>query len=471
LSEGLDGKVFMARWAAVIVVGIFSAVGAGFFFWFVNGMHRVGGVGLLRRQEWPVNSLWFWVVLGGMFGALAKLVGDARRVSHARNARALAEELGRPYSEEYSLPVEAQSLPVFAGWSDGRHALTGHVDDAPITLFDFTTVMKGNDSDTVTNGTAVLLPTEGLPAFDLRPRTFGRRLLGWAGFEGLTFDPATAEPFDVETVQRFSQSFHLAAVDPLSLLGALAENGPTGSVEEEATLRQFFTPSIMSAVNPYPEYSLQSRPGFLVVWRGSGVLPVRKRTELWNAAVDLRRLLTRPPKIGAAPVVAARADTDVRVQGRKLRNTMIGGVVGLFVGFILSSMVLSIMFFGPAKNGPGQGFFVQPVLFFGITLCGAVVGAGMASRVRVRSESSGQTEDPARRARRQRWIGGGVVVGLFAGFFGGFVAFVASKILFDFNMDNFGLEGALFFGSIFGGALLGAVLGGLTANRLFRWRS
>ena len=45
-----------------------------------------------------------------------------------------------------------------------------------------------------------------------------------------------------------------------------------------------------------------------------------------------------------------------------------------------------------------------------------------------------------------------------------------AKILLDWKLNNFGVEGALFFGSAFGGALCGAVLGGVVMNRLYRWR-
>jgi hypothetical protein len=227
----------------------------------------------------------------------------------------------------------------------------------------------------------------------------------------------------------------------------------------------------MAGLNEYSAYAIQSRPGFLVVWRGSGVLPARQRTELWEAAVSLRRLLLTPPKSASEPMVPARAGTDIDRQGRRLRNTMIGGVVGLFVGFILSAMLMPIVFFRQGgQQGPGLGFFLFPVLFLGLILLGAAVGARIGSRVSVRSPPPGPPEDPARRQARQKAAGCGGLVGMFGGFFGGGIAFMASKILFDWKLDNFGVEGALFFGSAFGGALCGAVLGGVVVNRLYRWR-
>jgi len=145
--------------------------------------------------------------------------------------------------------------------------------------------------------------------------------------------------------------------------------------------------------------------------------------------------------------------------------------VGLFVGFILAAMVMSIVFFRQVPGqGPGLSFFVLPVLFFGFILVGAAVGAGIGSRVPVRNLPPGPAEDPSRRKARQRATGCGVLVGLFGGFFGGGVVFAASKIIFGWKVDDFGVEGALFFGSIFAGALLGAVMCGTVVNRLYRWR-
>jgi hypothetical protein len=461
----------MPRWAVVTGSGLKAAVAAGILFWWVNNAHQVNGIGLLRRQAWPVNSPWVWVAVGFAIGAVGELVHGARRVGHAHNIRASAEELGRKYAESYSLPPGASSMPVFAGWSSGRNAMTGREDELPVTVFDYTTVTRGSESDTVTERTVALLPVDGLPAFDLRPRTLGRRVLQWAGFEGLTFDPASTNPTDAETIRWFTQLFQLSAGDPVALLGDLLENSPPKLADQEEAIRRLFTPAVMASVSQYPAYAIQSRPGFLAVWRGSAVLPPRKRTELWDAAVDLRGFLTLPPEGEAGPVVPGRVGTDVSRQARRLRNSLVGGLIGLFVGFILASMVMSVMFFRQVPGqGAGLGFLVESVLFFGFILVGAAVGAGIGSRVPVRNLPPGPVEEPGQRKVRQRATGCGALVGLFGGFFGGFVVFVASKIRFGWKLDDFGVEGALFFGSTFAGALLGAVTCGAMVNRLYRRR-
>ena len=152
-----------------------------------------------RGRSAPATGLadqlaWAWAGVGFAVGAVGGTVRAIQRADHARKTRELSETLGREYTESYSLPPEAKAMPAFEGWSNGRNAMTGHERGLTVTLFDYTTVTQGGESNTVTEGTAVLLLADGLPNFDLHPRTFGRRVLGWAGLEGLTFDPAGTNP-------------------------------------------------------------------------------------------------------------------------------------------------------------------------------------------------------------------------------------------------------------------------------------
>jgi hypothetical protein len=146
--------------------------------------------------------------------------------------------------------------------------------------------------------------------------------------------------------------------------------------------------------------------------------------------------------------------------------------VGLFAGFAVAAVLLSLTFFGGFKpgKGPGIGFFLQPLLFFGCVLLGGALGSAIGSRLPVPVLPPGPPEDPARRQARQRATGRAVVFGLFSGFFGGFVLFGVSQIVLRWEPDNIGVTAALFFGSILGGALLGAVTCGVVVNRLYRRR-
>jgi hypothetical protein len=51
--------MFRSRLEASVLPAVGTAIFAGFLFAFVNNLHRVNGVGLVRRQDWPVNALWF----------------------------------------------------------------------------------------------------------------------------------------------------------------------------------------------------------------------------------------------------------------------------------------------------------------------------------------------------------------------------------------------------------------------------
>jgi hypothetical protein len=451
------------RFLAALGSGIFTAIVGGFLFWWVNSLHRVNGVGLLRRQDWPINQLWLWIAAGFTVGLIAGWLRAVRKADHARKAREVAEEQGHDFAEEFKLLDVANAMPVFAGWSDGGLAMSGTVDDVPVILFDCTTVSKGSESNSSTERTVALLPAPGLPAFDLRPRTLGRRLLGMAGFEGITFDPDAAGPAGADAVRRFARHFHLSSTDSLARLGTLTVGGPP---VDDAPIRRLFTPAVMDAIGQHPGYSAQSHSGHLAVWRGRGLLRPRLRLELWDAAVELRAALTRA---GDGPVVPAVAGMTNDRQTRKVRNSLLGLAIGLFAGFILAAMVLSILFF---REAPGEGaafrFLGFPLVFVGCLLLGAFTGSFIGSRVPVRDLPPVPPEDPARLQARQKRIGCGGAVGLFGGFFAGGLLFGVSKFVFDWKLANFGLEGAIFFGSIFGGALLGAVLGGMLMSRLSR---
>jgi hypothetical protein len=487
----------MSRLLGIIGSGILAAVAFAFLFWWVNNFHQVKGVGWLRRQDWPINSPWFWAAAGFAVGSFGGFVNALHRADHARKARELAETLGREFAKSYVPPPKAVSMPVFEGFSNARNAMTGHEGGVSVTLFDYTTITQGGESNTVTDGTIVLLPTNGLPDFDLRPRTLGRRILGWAGFEGMTFDPSLADPADAEKVRRFTESFYLAPMDPLAMvseltehatksstqrpvapfrldpfsaMGELMENRPPEWSGREEAVRRLFTPAVMEAINQYPAYAMQSRNGFLAVWRGSGVQRAHARPELWDAAAELRTLLASPRKGEASPIVPGRFGTDAGRQLRKVRNSLVGGGVGAFVGFVLSAMAISLVFFRlPPGQVPGFTLFLHPLLFFGLILGGATIGAAIASRLPVRHIPPEMAEDPARRRSRHRAIVFGVITGFVTCFFGGFIAFALIEARLNWKLDH-GMKAALFFGSMFGGALFGGVTCGLAVNAWYRWR-
>src|SRR5262245_41314494 len=439
----------MRRLLAAIGPGIAGAIVAGIAFWIINRSYQINGVGCLRRLEWPVvSNPWMWAAIGFVVGLIGSLIVQLRRAAHARAAEAVAGEQGWEYTESFTLPAGAEAMPMFINWSNGRHAMSGEVGGISVQIFDCTMIQKGDESDTVTERTVALLPADGLPDFDLRPRTVGRRLLGFVGFEGLTFDPEAAGPADADTVRHFAEQFQLFIGDPLLVLQVLAagEESDPKRAEREAAVRTLFTPSVMAAVNDFPDCAVESAGGRLAVWRGSSVQPPRRRPALLEAAVALHAAFRNAPRTAHEPVVPSRPGSGVVRQARRMRNTLVGGAIGCFVGFVVSAMVISILFFRDVPGGkPGAVFFLLPLTFFGCILTGGGAGALIGSRLPVREVPLVPPEDPARQKARRRATTIGVVVGLFVGFFSGFFLFVATKIAFDWKFDNFRVDSALFF--------------------------
>jgi hypothetical protein len=454
----------MGRLGAAIGAGVLTAAGAGFLFWMVNRTFQVNNVGWLVRQGGPVGDWRLWATVGFAIGFVGYLIRAARRAAHMRAVREVASAEGWEYAESFALPAGAEAMPAFAGWSNGRHAMSGLVDGVPVHVFDCTTVIKGDENDTVTVRTVALVPIGGLPDFDLRPRSVGRRLLSLAGFDGLSFDPEAAGPADVDTVRQFNEQFQLWVGDPLALLRVIAAGESPDRAEHEVAIRRLFTPAVMAAVSDFPNYAAEAAAGYLAVWHRSGIQPARTRPALRDAAVTLRQVFLRAERTGSEPVVPARPNSGTDRQVGRMRNAAIGGVAGLFGGFTVSAVLMPLMLVGAMNdNGPGVGFFVHPLVFLGCVLGGALFGALIGSRVPVRARPS---EDPEQRNRRVRATMRGGVVGLFVGFFGGFFLFAVTQIAFGWRVDNFGVEGALFFGSTFGGGGFGATLGALIGRRL-----
>jgi hypothetical protein len=365
----------MCRLIAAVGSGIAAAVVAGFLFWIINRSYEVNNVGLLRRQDWPISDPWMWAAAGFVVGLVSSLIWAARRAAYLRAVRAVAADRGWAYAESFALPAGAAAMPTFAGWSSGRHAMTGTTDGVPVAVFDCTTIIPGDESDTVTERTVALVPADSLPTFDLRPRSVGRRLLGLVGFEGITFDADAAGPAEADAIRQFTERFQVLLGDPLEVLKQLAEDDPPDHAEHEAALRRLFAPGRMAAVNDFPEYALEASHNFLAVWHGSVVQPARDRPALWTAAVSLRAILTRAGAAGE-PVIPAQPGAAPAEQARRIRNSLFGGLVGSFGGFVVSSILMPLLFFGGREDrGPGAKVLLLPLVFVGCVVAGGALGS------------------------------------------------------------------------------------------------
>jgi len=452
----------------LFISGIATAIVGGVLFWWINDTHRVNGVGFLRRQPWPISELWTWIIVGFFVGVVVTSIRLRRRADHALRSRELAEELGHSFSETIDRPDAASSIPIFTSWSEGRNAMSGTQDGVAMTILDYTTVTKGSDSDNVVHGTVALVAAAGLPEFDLRARTLGWRLLGVAGYEGLTFDPS-AMPSEVETITRFGELFHLST--PGGLMSQLGGEGTEQDATSENALRRFFQPALMAKLIEHPGYSLQSRAGQLAVWLGRGTLHANRRADLWDAAIALREALSQPSPESPS-IIPSRPECTSGRQAKRVRNALVGGVCGVLVGFFGSAALMGILFFNRA---PGEAraipFIIEGFIFVAIILGVAALGAWLGSRIQVREPLPLEVqEDPVFKKKRQKRVGCAGGVGFFGGFMGGPILFGVSIIFLDWKLENFGWVAAIFFGSAGVGAIGGAVVMSVIADRVLRRR-
>jgi hypothetical protein len=463
----------MRSWKPVVGSCLGGAIGAGALWAFLNEVWTVNGVGLLERQGWPLSDV---VVFAGV-GAVAGLVNGLRRSARERErgleVAELCEAAGLRYKSE-AMRADLPEIPLLEGWSEGRHLMSGERGGVLVRVLDVTTVVQRQESREARHRTVALVPAEGLPAFDLRPRTRAMRLLGMAGVEGVTFDPSSvADPAAADEVAVFGRLFHLMppGVAPAGVLGT--DFAPEVEDSEQA-LRRFFTPDLMGAFNRHPGHSAQAAAGSLAVWRGDSFLPARERTELLDTALALRAALTRTAAAleagGARAVVAALPGTDPESQAARLRNTVVGAVVGFFLGFGIGTGAGFSAHLQRNLGNAGWVGLAMPVLIFGSVALGVTLGAFLGSRVPVRplaGSHTGSVLTPSQRAARRRLTTGGTVAGLVLGLLGGFAAITPVLVGFLPKAPDVTLMAGLFFGSVSLGAAVGAFLGGAAARFLY----
>ncbi|HEY2157096.1 MAG TPA: hypothetical protein VGH33_15825, partial [Isosphaeraceae bacterium] len=343
----------------------------------------------------------------------------------------------------------------------------------PVQVLDVTTVEELQESNKVRTRTVALVGVEGVPAFDLRPRSGVRRLLGVAGVAGVTFDPSRlTDPAAAAEVARFGELFHLMPSVAVTM-GLFGGDFAPEVEDSERALRRLFTPRVIRAFNRYPGYSAQAAEGTLAVWRGESFLAAGGRSELLDTALALRAALTEAAAAtrtgGTEAVVPALPGTDAESQAARLRNTMIGGIAGFFLGFSAGMAGVSSIFFSNGFRNAGWTVFAMPVILFGSVALGVALGAFLGSRLPVKPATGDLPAlrlTPQQRAARRKVITAGTMAGFVLGFFGGFAVFVS--VLFGLRQrdPNVSLMALLFFGSLGLGAAAGAYLGGAAARSL-----
>ena len=339
---GLEAKVTSNRWILFTVSGCAGASAAIFLHWCLDNAGFVDGVGFLKRQAFPINSIWVWASCGFVLGLVGRIIETRiakSRSDDVRLTRDFAEKIGAIHELSFALPQGARSMPAFAGWISGSNAETQYENGIKISMFDCCLDSEMN-SDSVVNRTTVLVSVDGLPAFELLPRTIWRRILQRIGIEGLTFDMSFASEADAKEIRHFTELFQLSLVDTPGLLEILANPNSAELLNHEESLRRLFSPKRMAQFTNYPAYSIQSRPGFLAIWRDNRVLPTKRRLELWNDAMAMRTLIASKQETRLEPTIPGRVGTSVKIQARIFRNMLIGATIGMLVGFLLFVMLI-----------------------------------------------------------------------------------------------------------------------------------
>src|SRR5262249_14893450 len=157
---------------------------------------------------------------------------------------------------------EAGQMDLFAKWHRAAHLLTGHKDRIPVQLLDYTYVEKGDEDSSYYSQTVVLLPgASHLPAFELRPRHLGIRMLGMLGVQGIPFDPAQAGPDAAPVIEQFNAHYHLSLGldNELAKLGQQVEDLPVpdATTQGEEAVRKLFVLEVMQFFAEHPGWYVQ----------------------------------------------------------------------------------------------------------------------------------------------------------------------------------------------------------------------
>ncbi len=215
-----------------------------------------------------------------------------------------------------AIRADLPAIRVLDGWSQGHHLMYGDRGGVPVRVLDVATAVERQESHEQRNRTLALVPAEGLPEFDLQPRSTATRLLAFAGVAGVTFEPTSApDPVAAGEVSRFGRLFRLMTCDDVPT-GVFAIDLAPGVEDSERTLRRFFTAELMRAFNRYAGYSAQVSAGTLAVWRGESILPCASAASCSTPLCRCAALCRAADVRQSGYVVCERPGTDFESQAR-----------------------------------------------------------------------------------------------------------------------------------------------------------
>ncbi len=408
----------------------------------------------IRFGVWPFSSVITIGLLAGLSGFVFGRAYQQQKLAREAANDDPIEDDDYDTSTDENLPP----MPIFADRVRIARRRTENVNGVEVEVFDLTTETSDGDGGTVRiTRTFALMPAMGLPGFKMRPLQFQDRLIALAGALGLTFDINSLDTLDErEVLGQFVKTYRLTAVS--------AETMIAGTVDiDENAVRKVFPLKVMQTILARPDWSVQSHGGYLVCWVASDALGPKRRARLVTDAVSLRAVFLKALAGEAGNPIAAPSGTKpLQQQSARLQASLLGGVIGVFLGFFAGVLLHVGEVFGDGN---------RPEVFLTAILCGGFLGALIGRSLPLRKPLLQKPKDE----RREKVVGCAILFGLFGGFLGGSIVGIIIGEVIGLQIGEHKKRQLLVFGSMGAGAFLGPVVLGVTTNfiykRLFRKRT
>ena len=415
---------------------------------------------------WYICSTWVIVLVGGYawwvitvslvaggagLGVVSESYLRSKESRHASAAIQTANQLRLTYTPTVERP--SASLPCFQHWVSGWHGSSGEIHGVPVSLFDMTEVIPGDEGASVRSSTTVLMPAPGLPDLTASPRPLSGFFDRAFGLGGMTFDSAAASADLASTVRRFGRAI---------LIEYPGAPGPTKSatpksMEQDAAIRRLVGPGLMAVLLDHRGWSFQTGDGWLACWRGNSVRTASERPDLIDTALKLRAALLAAAADTMSVALPAPALPSPGQYVARMLLTFAGALLGFFIVFpvIAGALRSALVPFFPVFVIAGA--FLGGLIGYWI---GATLGrVPMIARWTPPPEST--PEELAKKQRQGRWLILFGAVGWFAGAIGGGgLLFLLHELRWAPGPAEFGiLIPLLFFGGGFAGVICSLMVG------------
>jgi hypothetical protein len=354
-----------------------AVVGVVLFF-IINNFVVINRPGWLRPLGWPWSEFYLWGLAGGILGATGSLVTWRRGSVHAREVAEAAQIMGFEYYPSASRADfgEAGQLPLFSKWYSAAHGLAGKRDGMPIQMVDYTYIEKGDEDSSCYSQTVVLVAgTDQLPAFELRPRHLGIRMLGMLGLEGIIFDPAQGDRDSAPGIEKFNRDYHLSLGldNELKKLALQVKDLEAAEVtaRAEEKVRQLFSLEVLYFFAERPGWYVESNGKHLAIWRRKNIVRGAERPMFLAEALEVRnRLVDTRTRLRSTILPAVKGSTDSLMAPARLGGTILGLFIGFFCIIFTQFIFFDDPFLGFVIIGPvlgaflGHSFLTRPVLWW-----------------------------------------------------------------------------------------------------------